>query len=415
MSINHQVLSFQNKLYIINQTFFVSSKFSTQKLVGNIENFRYSGCTTDSGGGGTGHSLHQKMKEEDLCCPDISYLVGFCTLHTLQLTLANALEKTVGTGGLGKRNAVQLLHSIYDLQECMEFGLWKKEWNKAKDEVSVDGEANNFKFQKIPAPIITRWWTIGNAAQFLVHFATICRQVAENVRNWTGSGSSLTKATKIASGVISIMNEERIISDVKLIADFYSIFCAPHFSWMQKGDKKIGGTPGFLGRHMLSRYFLMYSCLDKLRDGGWKRVEEMVSFRNGLNDPGMDKFIEDPADGSRMTQRRFQEKKADVFFQAAFDSLEKHYSRYSEEFLFLSLYDERYVTKAVTSMLTREETGNPNGDAVFHSKAHNADINLREFNAFLQSKVNVGKQLENPHIIKCQDIFPHLLGEFSKL
>ena len=97
-------------------------------MVGNRTGFQLSGCTTDSGGGGTGYSLHQHMNKLKLWCTyKDTYLVGFCCLHMLQLTLCRALTDTiVGEGGIENRNALQLLHAAYDLQNNLGFGLWKE-------------------------------------------------------------------------------------------------------------------------------------------------------------------------------------------------------------------------------------------------------------------------------------------------
>ena len=43
------------------------SQFSMRKLGGKNANFVFSGCTTDSGGGGTSFSLYNHMDDLDLC------------------------------------------------------------------------------------------------------------------------------------------------------------------------------------------------------------------------------------------------------------------------------------------------------------------------------------------------------------
>jgi hypothetical protein len=46
-------------------------------------------------------------------------------LHAIQIALANPVKKTLGESKLGGRTMMQMLHSAYDLQECMEFGGFK--------------------------------------------------------------------------------------------------------------------------------------------------------------------------------------------------------------------------------------------------------------------------------------------------
>jgi hypothetical protein len=119
-------------------------------------------------------------------------------LHAIQIALANPVKKTLGEGKLGGRTMMQMLHSAYDLQECMEFGefklampeaaLWvqqKRNGNLPNDPRIKDflmnawDRVNEFalphqdiaelleKVQKTPQPVLTRWWHVGVAAAFL--------------------------------------------------------------------------------------------------------------------------------------------------------------------------------------------------------------------------------------------------------
>jgi hypothetical protein len=91
------------------------------KKVGSI---RLQGQCTDSGGGGVLDGLHQAIAHRQLCRP--GYLVTSCSLHNLQLSVANPIKQTMGEGALGVKNVMQLvLHSIYDLQECLDNDVWK--------------------------------------------------------------------------------------------------------------------------------------------------------------------------------------------------------------------------------------------------------------------------------------------------
>jgi hypothetical protein len=65
-------------------------------------------------------SLTKELKKRDLRTP--IYLVASCTLHAIQIALANPVKKTLGEGALvGARTMMQILHSAYDLQESMEY------------------------------------------------------------------------------------------------------------------------------------------------------------------------------------------------------------------------------------------------------------------------------------------------------
>jgi hypothetical protein len=68
------------------------------KKVGNI---KLMGQTTDSGGGGVLDGLHRSLEQQDLCRPD--YLVTSCSLHNLQLAVANPIKAADnGRGWLGE-------------------------------------------------------------------------------------------------------------------------------------------------------------------------------------------------------------------------------------------------------------------------------------------------------------------------
>ena len=190
-----------------------------KKLGGPSANILLSGCTTDSGGGGTGDSLHGWMDNlGGLCIEPEQYLVGFCCLHTLQLTLSNAMLATIGKGGLEERNAAQAIHAFFDLQDAMEFGLWQMHWKNVANDL---GYASDLKVKKIAAPILTRWWTVGEAAKNILEFLPILMELARRFRNANPAKSRLNK---IASGILSLMSEPIISSDIKLISCFHEVF-----------------------------------------------------------------------------------------------------------------------------------------------------------------------------------------------
>ena len=226
------------------------------------------GSTTDSGGGGTGAMLYKELSKENMTAPSECYLYSFCTLHCIQLTLGNPIEHVLGSGGMGedgeyKQTAMQLLHGIYNLQRNHESEEWKRMWRSA----SQDLGNTSARPKRIPAPILTRWWTVGVAAEFLLdHWDTIVLIVHGSIQCRTTDKA----VNQIASGVQALMNNAQIKSDVHLIHAFHKHFLFPHFSFLQKGDGTIGGTPGFLNRHIAGRYFLMHSDLKAAASSGWR-------------------------------------------------------------------------------------------------------------------------------------------------
>ena len=391
----------------LNIDFFIS-QFSTKKLAGTVPDFKFNGCTTDSGGGGTGSSLYSHMNDLNLCADN--YLIGYCCLHTMQLTLSNALNLTIGKGGLDNRNALQAIHTFYDLQEAMEFGLWKKEWARAASQTGKGG----LKVKKMAAPILTRWWTVGEASRSIVEYLPIFIQIARNMINYHKADSKLNK---IASSLVSLISEPIIVSDIKLIKCFHGIFIDDHFNWLQKGDRDIGGTPGFLGRHMLLRYYLMHSDLHQLINDGWKKCKGMEVFVNSLSENSMKGSIEDPTDPKkeRMIEcHEVQSKKANSFFQIAFTILKKHYNIFCEDLLFLSLYGEPCSTQTVARILQGCADDN-NIKKKVNSIVHGRSIDVINFATFVKNRVNIQEQMKSAHIQTLMNDLPYLIGKLVKL
>ena len=68
----------------------------------------------------------------------------------------------MGEGGLESRNALQLLHSCYNLQSGGGGGLEYEEFQNLYE------EATGEKWTKITCPVMTRWYTVGLAAKDVI-------------------------------------------------------------------------------------------------------------------------------------------------------------------------------------------------------------------------------------------------------
>jgi hypothetical protein len=144
------------------------------------------GQTTDSGGGGVSESLMSELNKRNLCTP--THLVASCTLHAIQIALANPVKKTLGEGKLGGRTMMQMLHSACEVKLAMqEAALWvqqKRNGNLPNDPrtdllTNSWDRVNEFalphqdiaelpeKVQKTPQPVLTRWWCVDVATAFL--------------------------------------------------------------------------------------------------------------------------------------------------------------------------------------------------------------------------------------------------------
>ena len=167
------------------------------KSVGSI---KLQGSTTDSGGGGVLDSLARSLESKGLC--NTNYKVAGCSIHTFQLTLAVPTQKVLGEGGLGMKNVMQLVHSVYDLQESLDFEEYVEVMVEARAFVSaiqsnaeydygettsdqefkakIDMIASFYndqfhstkfdvgkKIKKMSAPVLTRWWYVGEACKYV--------------------------------------------------------------------------------------------------------------------------------------------------------------------------------------------------------------------------------------------------------
>jgi hypothetical protein len=238
------------------------------KKVHNTIALLLKGQTTDSGGGCVLESLGKQLQKRGLC--NATYLVASCTLHAIQIALANPVKKAKGEGSMGARTMMQMLHSTYNLQESMEFSefrlvmdeakQWVEQqqkqtdclpaniydpkikdflvntWNRVNEFALPHGESDELpdKIQKIRQPVLTRWWYVGVAAAFLKQYYRTVLRATHIIINLNDSKSC---PNKIASGLQSIMKKDIAYSDILFLAQFHTGFPTQHFKWLQEEDR----------------------------------------------------------------------------------------------------------------------------------------------------------------------------------
>jgi hypothetical protein len=381
---------------------------SLTKMFGDRSKDILYGQATDSGGGGVGWSLKAQLDAKELTCPHELYLVSFCTLHCIQLTLGNPIEHVLGQGGKEKdgnaykQTAMQLLHGVYNLQRNHESDEWKRIWNSVCADLglSITPDAH-----RIPAPILTRWWTVGVAAGFLLENWDIIDKIVHGSIQCRSTDKAVNQ---IASGVQSLMKTPQVKSDVHLIDAFHKHFLNTHFAFLQKGDDEIGGTPCFINRHIGGRYFLMHCDIVAAKE--WRSLEPYNGFVASLL--GLDD-----------EQRIEQTNKANKFLGYARLALEKHFDKWVNDLLFLSLFSEAPIATRVARFLVgRQGEEEPRQQDVseqqYFSKMHNRSFDLTKFDEFLAKRCRKkpNKQGDPPHpttkledILASQHVAPHLL------
>jgi hypothetical protein len=372
------------------------------KKIGNI---KLQGQTTDSGGGGVLDGLHRAIEERLLVRP--GYLVASCGLHNLQLSIANPIKQTMGEGGLEKKNVMQLLHSVYDLQESMDRDVWKMhvkeataflddfgnsdtpyigvsngdcqfatKWELVKAFRQFDAMNNketkwvNFK---IPAPVLTRWWTVGETAKVSWSAYLLLLRISQQVINSTSS-----KPNKIASGLQPLLLELELFSDLAWVNCFHSYYASPHFDWMQSATD-LSAVEGFQAHNTAARYFLLVqdlTALDATTSDMACTHAAFVEFQSTL-------------DKCSPSLRQHQLMKAKKFVTVSLEAIHKHFARWCNKMLLpAALLSESPLSIVVASILLKKQDLPQDVAVEFASKVHFHNFHIPSFNAFLRSKVS---------------------------
>ena len=71
----------------------------------------------DAGRGGTGIGLGKELHSVGCTVSTDDFLVVTCLLHVHSLTFSSPITKYIGTGAIRNRTVLQLLYSVYELQE----------------------------------------------------------------------------------------------------------------------------------------------------------------------------------------------------------------------------------------------------------------------------------------------------------
>mgnify|MGYP002812481187 CR=1 FL=1 len=358
------------------------------------------GQATDSGGGGTGYHFLKQLAIQQLTCELEEYLTAFCTLHCLQLTLSNPIQHVLGEGGKDdkgeyKCNAMQALHGVANLQKYHEASEWKNMWGIAAERSGIDisGKGSSWR---VPAPVLTRWWTVGECAAYLLKWLPLVLAICHGVIQ---RDQTKIAANQIASGLQALLLTDVIISDIHLINAYHCYFLCKHFAWLQRGDPSIGNKPGFLNRHLCVRYYLMLEDLTNAWENeGWKRLDAFEDFRQSMVQLSEQQKLE-------------QTMKANHFLEFARNALVTHFKIWVNDLLFLSLYSEQRTAHIVAKYLYDPSASalcDPNDSPIntpqvqleeYDSPMHKRTINLPRFKAFLEENCVRREQIRaNIHV-----------------
>jgi hypothetical protein len=393
-------------------------KHSVKKL-GLEDNWRLQGQTSDSGGGGTIEPLEWKLFEADLV--DVDYLVASCTIHNLMTSLTNPVTNLLGVGGLSERTTLQVCHCVYDLQKhygletFAKFG--EKAWHKLYPGVAFPEVLG----KTLQEPVMSRWWTVAVASDILVTYWEFFKHVA-------GAVVSMTKTdqadNKIASGLYSLLGEDMLYSDTCLLADFHKDFLNLHLKFYQGTDPETD-LPGYLIRHVYSRYFVMKKQLKSFKSGGTDNSFERFflsldalqddpgledehgeseregSSSSGANDSagaGKEKGGDEAANQIKMTKeqkREFQKNKMKAFLESAESFIDKHNERYCSP---LFAVVAAFCDAPLGSIIAKHVTGCLDVNTItgtYFSEFHGVEFELKSFALFVMQTLPNTADLED--------------------
>ena len=366
----------------------------------------FDGTGQDAGAGGTGESLKRELIK--LSIAKSASLVAYCAIHGIQVTYKNAILSILGDGGLQKRTAVQYLHTVWNLQKHLTRLVFEDRMRQAAEKLDkVIRDEHGRETNKVPLlqePVDTRWWTVGNAAKFAYWNYEIILEVAI-ISIESKRGKQFDEALmKVASAAVSLGFELEIKSDIALLVGFANFYLDPHMNWLQKGDSRSGGTPGFHARNMLVRYFLMDFDLRKITEGqeSWRALDEFKQFVQTLDDSAdvenIAVDIVDPStgilkEGVKLRQLKMrpiadvqnQKVKIQNLFEEALYHLHtcKHFKPYRQDLLFLGLFGEDAPARILAMKYLSRQIPTELLDTTIECPHQKRRFNLKNFSDFL--------------------------------
>lgn len=340
-------------------------KYSLKKIGCN----NLAGVTCDSGAG-TPESLRDALCEQGLLMDDA--FAESCGLHDLMSCFRLPVETYIGTGGIDKRNGIQIIHQVWDLFK--HFRRWEgSTWTNLCERLWTDvyGDTRpqselKWLIKNIQEPLLTRWWTIGQVAAFLLKFWDIIIRVAWCVRNDTGTKDA---ENKIAQGMISMMGEKALKFQVAFLAQFCVYWLNPHMRFYQ-GEDIFVKKPGFLCFHRAVRYFIMASEIEHIIDDGWQSIQTFAKAKDIL------------AECSAADQTKLQ-LMAKRFFPLVLKQIHKHNKRYVVTGLVVrTCFGEKEIGRVVSKILLDQYPTNEEM-VTFQSVVHGQEIDTKKLKYFL--------------------------------
>ena len=249
-------------------------EFVLKKCISNFANENVNvnlvGMSTDSGGGGVGHSVIEACRKRDLISTFVMYWLP-CIMHAINRALQVACENQFGGGGRGNVNPIQLAHTVWTIQQSLgeDFpALWK---------LFVNGSENDAEdmIERMMKPLLTRWGHVTQALESI--FVRWDDWVVFMSKLWTALNGS---NHDMAGYCIGSMIDLKMKCEVCFIVTFAREFFNEMFAWLHKTDMRTK-LDGHKAHEVPLRVPVMRVLLMKLRnqledeDGPFKEFLEM--------------------------------------------------------------------------------------------------------------------------------------------
>ena len=328
---------------------------------------------TDAGGGGTRIDLLEKLIEVGRVNAEkrSNYHHSTCSLHGLNITLSSPTLLTMGDGGLLKRNAMQTLHTAYNLTQQYERKEWEDIW-----QLSTGMQHHNMK-----CPVMTRWECVAEAVSHICKYIEEWRIMSNHIIATEKNGC--TKHT-IASYLSSYLEEKMILSHIHFLNAYCMTWWHRHFQW----QKQIGlrsKSPGFLAIDMAVHYFVQDRDL-KYIINNW---QTMSHFKG---------FIENFQTNDEYTKEQF----ASEYFKRARDRHDKHFNQWQNEYLHLAIAGDHIPARYLSNWICGTQN-TMNIPETYHSTVHKTEINSVDVFNFLTANTTPQEQREKEFYINHSD------------
>ena len=376
------------------------------------------GVSTDSGGGGVLDPLADELRKLGVMVAVDECLVAACGIHCLQLQLSNPTTALIGEGDIGKRNAMQLCHTVYVLQNYLPWTVvvsmmgaaqefhdqycdkdyvpedptnkgdvaFAEKWNAVRKFREFQPFGDDTHWKACSACVLTRWQYVGAAHKYTFEYYLLLLKFCQIAINGYGS---INKINKAASDLQSLLVEPYFYSDICLVVCFHDGYFQQHMNWMMQSND-LTGVCGFQSHQMAVRYYIMYRGLESALEDINKPLEETMGQGFFYHFIASLDIVGD--NGNKLMDDKAHREKANKFVEMAMKSLQKHFIRWcSNKLLPAALMAETPLAMAVARVITGAEAAPMVVDAdgypqSFRSRVH-GPISVHKFESFIREAV----------------------------